>query len=65
MIWPLMGSIATNRLSSLDKPEVVKESYVIDYTSPTFQTLVMEEEGGFNYKWVYGPRHRPNHTPCS
>ena len=37
-----------------DKLEVVKESYVIDYTSPTFQTLVMEEEGGFNYKWVYG-----------
>ena len=37
-----------------DKPEVVKESYVIDYTSPTFQTLVMEEEGGFDYRWVYG-----------
>ena len=37
-----------------DKLEVVKESYVIDYTSPTFQTLVMEEEGGFDYRWVYG-----------
>ena len=40
--------------TGLDKPEVVKESYVIDYTSPTFNTLVMEEEGGFDYRWVYG-----------
>ena len=40
--------------TGIDKPEVVKESYVIDYTSPTFQTLVMEEEGGFDYRWVYG-----------
>ena len=40
--------------TGIDKPEVVKESYVIDYTSPTFQTLVMEEEGGFDDRWVYG-----------
>ncbi len=40
--------------TDIDKPEVVKESYVIDYTSATFNTLVMDEEGGFNYKWVYG-----------
>ena len=40
--------------TDIDKPEVVKESYIIDYTSATFNTLVMDEEGGFNYKWVYG-----------
>lgn len=40
--------------TGIDKPEVAVESYVIDYTSPTFRTLVMEEEGGFDYRWVYG-----------
>ena len=40
--------------TDIDKPEVVKESYVIDYTSATFNTLVMDEEGGFDYRWVYG-----------
>ncbi len=40
--------------TGIDKPEVAVESYVIDYTSPTFNTLVMEEEGGFDYRWVYG-----------
>ena len=38
--------------TGIDKPEVAVESYVIDYTSPTFRTLVMEEEGGFDYRWV-------------
>ena len=40
--------------TGIDKPEVVKESYVIDYTSATYNTLVMDEEGGFNYRWPYG-----------
>ena len=40
--------------TGIDKPEVVKESYVIDYTSATFNTLVMDEVGGFNYRWTYG-----------
>ena len=48
--------------SWVDKPEVVKESYVIDYTSPTFNTLVMEEEGGFDYRWVYGLQRLSVHS---
>ena len=34
--------------------EVSKESYVIDYTSATFNPLTMDEVGGFNYRYVYG-----------
>ena len=40
--------------TGIDKPEVVKESYVVDYTTATRETLVMQEEGGFDYRWVYG-----------
>ena len=40
--------------TGMDKPEVVKESYVVDYTTATRETLTMNEEGGFAYRWVYG-----------
>ena len=40
--------------TGIDKPEVVKESYVVDYTTATRETLTMNEEGGFAYRWVYG-----------
>ena len=40
--------------TGIDKPEVVKESYVIDYTSATFDPLTMDEDGGFAYRYVYG-----------
>ena len=40
--------------TGIDKPEVVKESYVVDYTTATRETLTMSEEGGFDYRWVYG-----------
>ncbi len=40
--------------TDIDKPEVVKESYVVDYTTATRETLTMHEEGGFDYRWVHG-----------
>ena len=46
----LTPSVSTD----IDKPEVVKESYVVDYTTATRETLTMHEEGGFDYRWVHG-----------
>ncbi len=40
--------------TGLDKPEVVKESYVVDYTRATLDTLVKEEVGGNTDRWLYG-----------
>ncbi len=40
--------------TGIDKPEVVKESYVVDYTRATLDTLVKEEVGGNTDRWLYG-----------
>ncbi len=40
--------------TGLDKPEVVKESYVVDYTRATLDVLVKEETGGNTDRWLYG-----------
>jgi len=40
--------------TGLDKPEVVKESYVVDYTRSTLDVLVKEEIGGNTDRWLYG-----------